>query len=200
MDAPISDYGSVSCDHVDDHEDKRENRSFLPRRGGFNNEESGWTHKSFTSLLLLLAFALSASSAMGRYYSTSSPMNSVLSSPNTSKSDIQKVVYIIRHGEKVRDPSNETAYKYACLSDRGRARAHHLAKTFAGGRDDGHPAGRLVAPAALFSFNYDNGDLDCLDPSDDIYRTEATLRPLSERVGIPIDNRHGAKPYVCRAL
>jgi hypothetical protein len=41
-----------------------------------------------------------------------------------------KVIYIIRHGEKVYMPSNLTAYKYACESEQGWARAYNMLSVF----------------------------------------------------------------------
>ena len=106
-----------------------------------------------------------------------------------SEAEIQKIVYIIRHGEKIRDPNNATDYLYACLNDKGYARADHLVETFL--TDNVQD---LVVPDALFSFNYDNGNVDCRDPVDHIYRTQATLRPLGKALDIPINSHHGAKP------
>ena len=125
-------------------------------------------------------------------------LDAMLAAARTSDDDggvredeVRKVVYIIRHGEKVIDPSNATAYLYACLSERGRARAEYLAGVFSSG---GGRRGLVVPPDGLFSFDYDNR-LDCLDPpSDGVYRTEATLLPLSRALGVAVDNTHGAKP------
>jgi len=111
---------------------------------------------------------------------------------NPENDDVQKIVYIIRHGEKHRDPNNATAYLYACLSDKGYERADHLIETFITQNTQ-----NLIVPAALFSFNYDNGDVDCRDPIDHIYRTQATLRPLGKVLDITIDNLRGAKPDLC---
>ena len=116
---------------------------------------------------------------------------------------VEKIVYIIRHGEKHWDPKNETAYKYACLSKKGYARANRLVSVFADAEsttttspttdDNNNDDNLLITPNGLFSFNYDN-DLDCRDVSDGIYRTQATLHPLSNALQIPVNNITGSKP------
>jgi hypothetical protein len=116
---------------------------------------------------------------------------------------VEKIVYIIRHGEKHWDPKNETAYKYACLSKKGYARANRLVSVFADAEsttttspttdDNNNDDNHLITPNGLFSFNYDN-DLDCRDVSDGIYRTQATLHPLSNALQIPVNNITGSKP------
>lgn len=145
-------------------------------------------------LLVLSAMILSISSV--EYSST--PLKSQLRVGNSKGTE--KVVYIIRHGEKHRDPYNETAYYYACLSKKGYARANHLISVFGFGRaepslfsNDDHQL--ISPPVALFSFNYDNGN-DCRD-SAGVYRTQATLMPLSNALGLPINNITGAKPDLC---
>jgi hypothetical protein len=112
---------------------------------------------------------------------------------NDNNNNNEKVVYIIRHGEKIYRPSNETAYKYACLSQEGYSRAYNLVNVFG---DSGNSKHGLRTPGALFSFNYDNGGLDCQTPRG-YYRTQATLVPLAASLGLEIDPRYGAKADLC---
>lgn len=108
-------------------------------------------------------------------------------------SPFPKVIYIIRHGEKVYDAANETAYSYACESEQGWGRAYNLVSVF-GQR----PKPNFKTPQALYSFNYDDGDLDCRTGRG-FYRTQATISPLGYYTGVPIDNTTGSKPDLCGA-
>jgi hypothetical protein len=156
-------------------------------------------------LVSLSVLALSLSLHHTASSSSSSSSSSMAAETNINE-NIEKVVYIIRHGEKHWDPKNETAYKYACLSTKGYARADQLVSVFAGTKsttsttspttaddnnddDDTH----LITPNGLFSFNYDN-NLDCRDVSNGVYRTQATLHPLSMALKIPVNNITGSKP------
>ena len=109
----------------------------------------------------------------------------------SSDNDGTKVVYIIRHGEKVWMPSNTTAYKFACESEQGWARAYNMPSVFGTPPKEG-----LVTPGALFSFNYDNGDFDCRT-SRGYYRTQATIAPLGQVLDLEINNQTGSKPNLC---
>eukprot|EP00751_Fragilariopsis_kerguelensis_P001806 CAMPEP_0170821616 /NCGR_PEP_ID=MMETSP0733-20121128/43183_1 /TAXON_ID=186038 /ORGANISM="Fragilariopsis kerguelensis, Strain L26-C5" /LENGTH=340 /DNA_ID=CAMNT_0011183445 /DNA_START=95 /DNA_END=1117 /DNA_ORIENTATION=+ len=113
-----------------------------------------------------------------------------------------KVVYIIRHGEKVYDTLNITAYKYACLSEQGWARAYHLNYVF--GNVDGHNPDDIQSPDTMFAFNYDNDDLDCRSRAGDkgdrgqrMYRTEGLIAPLGQQLGVTTLNQYGSKPDLC---
>mmetsp|Transcript_9636 Transcript_9636/g.10371 ORF Transcript_9636/g.10371 Transcript_9636/m.10371 type:complete len:363 (+) Transcript_9636:325-1413(+) len=122
-----------------------------------------------------------------------------------------KVVYIIRHGEKVYDTLNITAYKYACLSEEGWARAYHLNYVF--GNVDGHNPDAIHSPDTMFAFNYDNEDLDCRSRAGDekgdeekgndrgpqMYRTEGLIAPLGQQLGVTTLNQYGSKPDLCPA-
>eukprot|EP00584_Thalassiosira_punctigera_P020322 CAMPEP_0172554470 /NCGR_PEP_ID=MMETSP1067-20121228/54752_1 /TAXON_ID=265564 ORGANISM="Thalassiosira punctigera, Strain Tpunct2005C2" /NCGR_SAMPLE_ID=MMETSP1067 /ASSEMBLY_ACC=CAM_ASM_000444 /LENGTH=79 /DNA_ID=CAMNT_0013342849 /DNA_START=28 /DNA_END=263 /DNA_ORIENTATION=+ len=55
----------------------------------------------------------------------------------SANGDDTKVVYIIRHGEKVWMPSNATAYGYACESEQGWARAYNMPSVFGTPPKDG---------------------------------------------------------------
>ena len=55
------------------------------------------------------------------------------------------------------------------------------------------PKEGFVTPGALFSFNYDDGDLDCRT-SRGYYRTQSTVAPLGQALGLEINNQTGAKP------
>ena len=110
--------------------------------------------------------------------------------------DRRKVVYIIRHGEKAFDPDNRPAFDYACLSEKGWARAYNLRSVF-GPR----PQPPFQTPDALFAGNYANS-IDCRDENG-WYRTEATIGPLAasgpSSLGLPVDNRSGFGPGACAA-
>jgi len=201
--------------HHDSKDSTREDASLLPlkddMRDGWGTTSSSRPRKYLIvfGLLLLLVVAMSLVAATFSSWTqqqlvaggltksdTASLVNARVSitqatndnlQENSQDNKVQKVVYIIRHGEKIKDPHNATDYLYACLSDKGYSRADHLVTTFL------HSSQNLIIPNALFSFNYDN-HLDCLDPIHHIYRTEATLLPLSEALGISIDNTHGSKP------
>jgi len=101
-----------------------------------------------------------------------------------------KVVYIIRHGEKIWMPSNESAYMYACESEQGRARAEHISSVFGTPPKQGF---RTVD--ALFSFNYYNDD-DCRTARG-LYRTQRTITPLGQILGLDINNQTGSDPDLC---
>lgn len=108
-----------------------------------------------------------------------------------SDSDGTKVVYIIRHGEKIWMPSNKTAYSYACESEQGWARAYNMPSVFGTPPMEG-----FLTPGALFSYNYDDGDLDCRT-SRGYYRTQSTVAPLGQALGLEINNQTGSKPDLC---
>jgi len=115
--------------------------------------------------------------------------NDVVDNVDESK---EKTIFIIRHGEKVWVPTNTTAYKYACLSEQGWARAYNM--NFVFGPTPNQTV--LKTPDALFSFNYDDGTLDCRT-SRGFYRTQAVIAPLGQTLGIEIDNSTGSKPDLC---
>ena len=160
------------------------------------------------TLLLVSLSVLALSLSLHHTASSSSSSSSSMAAETNINENIEKVVYIIRHGEKHWDPKNETAYKYACLSTKGYARADQLVSVFAGTKsttsttspttaddndDDDDDDTHLITPNGLFSFNYDN-NLDCRDESNGVYRTQATLHPLSMALKIPVNNITGSKP------
>ena len=100
-----------------------------------------------------------------------------------------KVVYIIRHGEKVYTATNTTAYSYACESEQGWSRAYNMPVVF-------QYSDRFRKPGALYSFNYDDGIVDCKTPQG-WYRTQATLVPLADSLRLSIDNSTGGKKDLC---
>jgi len=106
----------------------------------------------------------------------------------------EKVIYLVRHGEKTFDPANHSAYDYACLSEKGWARAYNLKSLF-GPR--AQPPFRT--PDALFSADYGNV-IDCRDHNG-YYRTQATIAPLAASepggLGLPVDNASGWLPHLC---
>jgi hypothetical protein len=212
-------------DNDNDNYDNGESRR-IPSSAKINNNAVIVTPYPSTStaclvitLLLVslpaLALSLSLFSAAGDYKytassSSSSSSSSAMAAETNINENIVKIVYIIRHGEKYWDPKNETAYKYACLSKKGYARADQLVSVFAGTEstasttttttttspttaDDNDDDNHLITPNGLFSFNYDN-NLDCRDVFNGVYRTQATLHPLSKALKIPVNNITGSKP------
>jgi len=110
----------------------------------------------------------------------------------TSEDD--KIVYIIRHGEKIFVDWDPVAYKFACLSSQGWARAYNLKTIF--GKT---PRADLKTPDKLFSYLYQykiNEYEDCTFDGWD--RTEALIRPLAlELDNMTIDSSNGAWPDLC---
>ena len=111
-------------------------------------------------------------------------------------SSAPKVIYVIRHGEKRFDEGNHSDYDYACLSEKGWARAYNLKSLF--GSSPTHP---FRTPQALYSASYAN-TIDCRE-GDGWYRTQATIAPLADLtpggLGLVIDNTTGWLPHLCRA-
>lgn len=101
-----------------------------------------------------------------------------------------KTVYIIRHGEKIWVPTNETAYHYACLSNQGWSRAYHMLTVF--GRN---PKAGLKTPDRLFSYNYDDSSVFC--QVNGWYRTQQVIEPLARSLDLAVDNSTGSKPSLC---
>lgn len=106
-----------------------------------------------------------------------------------------KRIYIVRHGEKFAAGSDAQpfGYDYACLSEKGWARAYNLKSVFG-------PHGWLHTPDALFSANY----LDTAECRDEHgwYRTQQTISALAHTpggLGLPIDNSTGWMPELCGA-
>lgn len=85
---------------------------------------------------------------------------------------------------------NETAYKYACESQQGWARAYNMKSVF------GYHADIFETPNNLFSFNYDDETIDC-KTSRGWYRTQATIAPLGKALDLEINNTTGSKPDLC---
>ena len=106
-----------------------------------------------------------------------------------------RVIYIVRHGEKEYDAANHTAFDYACLSEKGWARAYNL-KVLFGPR----PQPPFRTPSALFAANYGNS-IDCREGSGRWYRTQATLEPLAAPapggLNLTVDNTTGWLPHLC---
>lgn len=80
------------------------------------------------------------------------------------------------------------AYKHACESEQGWGRAYHLISVF--GNDNNPNTFRV--PNALFSYNYDDS-VNCRT-SRGHFRTQATIAPLAEYLGIHVNNSTGAPP------
>ena len=87
-------------------------------------------------------------------------------------SEETRVVYLMRHGEKTFNKRNKTAYLYACLSEKGWARAYNLKALFGP-----QPSPPFRTPSALFAGNYSNPS-DCRDEHG-WYRTQTTIAPLA---------------------
>ena len=114
-----------------------------------------------------------------------------------SRSD-EKVVYLVRHGEKVWVPPNETAYAYACLSAQGWARAYHLQGVFGPTTTTTTTTTTtklFQTPEAIFSYNYHNAQT--CRTSRGFYRTQATAAPLAALLDLDIDNSTGSNPELC---
>ena len=112
-----------------------------------------------------------------------------------SQSD-EKVVYLVRHGEKVWVPPNETAYAYACLSEQGWARAYHLQGVFGPTTTTTTTSTPVFqTPEAIFSYNYHNAQT--CRTSRGFYRTQATAAPLAALLDLHIDNSTGSNPELC---
>lgn len=104
-----------------------------------------------------------------------------------------EVIYIICHGEKVYVPNNLNAYKYACKSEQGWARAYNMLSVFVPNQKN--PV--FCTPDALFSSSYDDETIDC-KTSRGYYRTQATtIAPLGKSLGVNINNTTGSKPDLC---
>lgn len=104
-----------------------------------------------------------------------------------------KHIYIIRHGEKfAADSGMPYENDYACLSEKGWARAYNLKSIFG-------KSGWLPAPDALYSANYFDSD-ECRDEHG-WYRTQQTLSALAQSapggLSLPIDNSTGFNPQLC---
>lgn len=112
----------------------------------------------------------------------------------SSASEDLKIVYIIRHGEKTIDETNLGAFDYACLSEKGWARAYNLKAVF-GPR----PQPPFRTPQAIFSANYGNS-LDCREEHG-WYRTQATIAPLAgpgrSGLDLVVHNESGWLPHLC---
>jgi hypothetical protein len=115
----------------------------------------------------------------------------------TDGSTPDKIIYIIRHGEKIFDATNHSAYDYACMSEQGWARAYNLKAVF-GPR----PQPPFRTPQALFSANYGDPGIDCRD-EDGWYRTQQIIAPLAapgrSGLDLTINNHTGWLPHLCSA-
>mmetsp|Transcript_21338 Transcript_21338/g.49041 ORF Transcript_21338/g.49041 Transcript_21338/m.49041 type:complete len:287 (-) Transcript_21338:208-1068(-) len=106
----------------------------------------------------------------------------------------EKVVYIIRHGEKLKPDVPVPPQGYQCLSEKGWARAYNLKSVF-GAR----PMAPFRTPEALFSADYGE-PFDCRD-SHGWYRTQQTISALAAPgpggLNLTIDNSTGFLPNLC---
>jgi len=116
----------------------------------------------------------------------------VVDAATTGPTDHEKVVYIIRHGEKIYtgdSKKEQEAYQRACESEEGWSRAYSLLHTFGTSNPQG-----FVTPQALFSYDY--YQTDCRT-SAGYYRTQSTIAPLGAMLGIDINNTTGSFPELC---
>uniref|UniRef100_A0A7S3SB14 Uncharacterized protein n=1 Tax=Emiliania huxleyi TaxID=2903 RepID=A0A7S3SB14_EMIHU len=126
---------------------------------------------------------------------------------------VDKVIYIIRHGEKIARNSGSLQRPEAvqCLSEKGWGRSYNLKSVFGytfsfNGCMPGDSCSQnlppLRTPDALFSANYADGPIDCKDEQGR-YRTEQTIAALANSgptsLNLPINNRLGFMPQLCGA-
>ena len=116
------------------------------------------------------------------------PATTAVVAPATTKR-----IYIIRHGEKFAAGSGYPyTNDFACLSEKGWARAYNLKSVF--GKN-----GWLPAPDALYSANYFDSD-ECRDEHG-WYRTQQTISAVAQSapggLGLRIDNSTGFHPRLC---
>lgn len=124
---------------------------------------------------------------------------------------VDKVIYIIRHGEKIARNSGSLQRPEAvqCLSEKGWGRSYNLKSVFGytpsfNGCMPGDSCSQnlppLRTPDALFSANYADGPIDCKDEQGR-YRTEQTIAALANSgptsLNLPINNRLGFMPQLC---
>ncbi|EOD32166.1 hypothetical protein EMIHUDRAFT_352658 [Emiliania huxleyi CCMP1516] len=111
-------------------------------------------------------------------------------------SEETRVVYLMRHGEKTFNKRNKTAYLYACLSEKGWARAYNLKALFGP-----QPSPPFRTPSALFAGNYSNPS-DCRDEHG-WYRTQTTIAPLAAAspggLDLAVESGTGWLPTLCAA-
>ena len=127
------------------------------------------------------------------------------------KPSVDKVIYIIRHGEKIARNSGSLQRPEAvqCLSEKGWGRSYNLKSVFGytpsfNGCMPGDSCSQnlppLRTPDALFSANYADGPIDCKDEQGR-YRTEQTIAALANSgptsLNLPINNRLGFMPQLC---
>mmetsp|Transcript_34462 Transcript_34462/g.110105 ORF Transcript_34462/g.110105 Transcript_34462/m.110105 type:complete len:200 (+) Transcript_34462:3-602(+) len=102
----------------------------------------------------------------------------------------------MRHGEKTFNKRNKTAYLYACLSEKGWARAYNLKALFGP-----QPSPPFRTPSALFAGNYSNPS-DCRDEHG-WYRTQTTIAPLAAAspggLDLAVESGTGWLPTLCAA-
>jgi len=107
-----------------------------------------------------------------------------------------KVIYVIRHGEKVDGNAEEGQLnKYnQCLSQQGWMRAYNLKSVFGAA-----PVAPFRTPDYIFSANYQE-PLECRD-TNGFYRTQQTVSALADDaaggLGLRIDNTTGFMPSLC---
>jgi hypothetical protein len=90
------------------------------------------------------------------------------------------LVYIIRHGEKLS--------MLGCLNDRGHTRANNLPSVFNGRAAPAVREGVFQVPTHIFANLYD-------DPYD-CERCVETATPISQELGLAIDQSHGFERWV----
>jgi hypothetical protein len=89
----------------------------------------------------------------------------------TAEASGSRKIYVIRHGEKT--------WSMGCLSKAGQARAKALLEIF---------HGKFAVPTHLFANRY-------ADPAD-CERCVQTLQPMSETLGLPINDTYGYPPWI----
>ena len=138
--------------------------------------------KFLTRAMLLLLFLLGSASA------------AKVNDPKPTK-----LVFIIRHGEKIYNGDSPAATEFECLSEKGWSRAYNLKSVFG-------PSGVYPTPDAIFSADYADQATqqpNCIDRNG-WYRTQQTVAALAQAapggLGLQVDNSTSFMPLYCGQL
>mmetsp|Transcript_11126 Transcript_11126/g.36543 ORF Transcript_11126/g.36543 Transcript_11126/m.36543 type:complete len:413 (-) Transcript_11126:350-1588(-) len=106
-----------------------------------------------------------------------------------------KIIYIVRHGEKIDGnfDQNELQHEAQCLSEKGWARSYNLKSVF--GTKDSSARKDLKKPEAIFSCNYAE-PLDCRDRNG-MFRTQQLVAAVADGLDLTVDNSTGFIPSLC---
>mmetsp|Transcript_18864 Transcript_18864/g.60541 ORF Transcript_18864/g.60541 Transcript_18864/m.60541 type:complete len:416 (-) Transcript_18864:26-1273(-) len=106
-----------------------------------------------------------------------------------------KIIYIVRHGEKIDGnfDQNELQHEAQCLSEKGWARSYNLKSVF--GTKDSSARKDLKKPEAIFSCNYAE-PLDCRDHNG-MFRTQQLVAAVADGLDLTVDNSTGFIPSLC---